>query len=358
MNKRYSRFLKIVFVWILFFTFPLTALAQVLPEIVILATGGTIAGTAPSSGTAVYESGQVKVADMLKSVPGLDKLADISSRQICNIDSSNITEAVWIKLAMQVDELAAKEEVKGIVITHGTDTMEETAWFLHLVCKMDKPVVLTGSMRPSTSISADGPANLYNAVAVAASAKSRGKGVFVVMNDLIFGARGVTKTDTSNLDTFKSPNSGPMGSVVFGDVHFYRSPDRLHTINSEFVVDGTTVLPWVAIVYGYAFNRPEMIEALVSAGVKGIVYAGTGDGMINEALVSALKKARQHGVAVVRSSRCGSGRVVFDTMQGLDSSVGFIPADNLNPQKARILLMLGLMQISDPKKLYSMFLRY
>lgn len=327
MNKKYSRFLKIVFVWILFFSFPVTSSGQALPRIAILATGGTIAGTASSSGTAVYEAGQVKVEDLLKSVPGLDKLAQ-------------------------------KEEVNGIVITHGTDTMEETAWFLHLVCKTNKPVVLTGSMRPSTSISADGPANLYNAVAVAASARSRGKGVLVVMNDLIFGARDVTKTDTSNLDTFKSPNSGPLGSVVFGDVHFYRSPDRLHTANSEFVVNGTTVLPWVSIVYGYAFNRPEMIEVLVSAGVKGVVYAGTGDGMINEILVPALKKARQHDVAVVRSSRCGSGRVVFDTMQGLDSSFGFIPADNLNPQKARILLMLGLMQTSDSKKLYSMFLGY
>lgn len=327
MNKKYSRFLKIVFVWILFFSFPVTSSGQALPRIAILATGGTIAGTASSSGTAVYEAGQVKVEDLLKSVPGLDKLAQ-------------------------------KEEVNGIVITHGTDTMEETAWFLHLVCKTDNPVVLTGSMRPSTSISADGPANLYNAVAVAASARSRGKGVLVVMNDLIFGARDVTKTDTSNLDTFKSPNSGPLGSVVFGDVHFYRSPDRLHTANSEFVVNGTTVLPWVSIVYGYAFNRPEMIEVLVSAGVKGVVYAGTGDGMINEILVPALKKARQHDVAVVRSSRCGSGRVVFDTMQGLDSSFGFIPADNLNPQKARILLMLGLMQTSDSKKLYSMFLGY
>ena len=358
MNKRCSRFLIIVFVWLLFLTFPVTASGQVLPRIVILATGGTIAGTASSSGTAVYEAGQVTVEDLLKSVPGLDKLADISSQQICNIDSSNITKTVWIQLAVQVDKLAQKEEVKGIVITHGTDTMEETAWFLHLVCKTNKPVVLTGSMRPSTSISADGPANLYNAVAVAASARSRGKGVLVVMNDLIFGARDVTKTDTSNLDTFKSPNSGPLGSVVFGDVHFYRSPDRLHTANSEFVVNGTTVLPWVSIVYGYAFNRPEMIEVLVSAGVKGVVYAGTGDGMINEILVPALKKARQHDVAVVRSSRCGSGRVVFDTMQGLDSSFGFIPADNLNPQKARILLMLGLMQTSDSKKLYSMFLGY
>lgn len=321
--------------------------------------GGTIAGTASSSGTAVYEAGQVKVEDLLKSVPGLDKLADISSQQICNIDSSNITGAVWINLAMQVDKLAQKEEIKGIVITHGTDTMEETAWFLHLVCKTDKPVVLTGSMRPSTSISADGPANLYNAVAVAVSAKSRGKGVLVVMNDLIFGARDVTKTDTSNLDAFKSPNSGPLGSVVFGDVHFYRLPDRPHTVNSEFVVNETVVLPWVSIVYGYAFNCPKMIDFLVSAGVKGIIYAGTGDGMINEALVPALKKARQHGgIAVVRSSRCGSGRVVFDNMQGLDSSFGFIPADNLNPQKARILLMLGLMETSDPKKLYSMFLRY
>ena len=183
MNKKYSRFLKIVFVWILFFSFPVTSSGQALPRIAILATGGTIAGTASSSGTAVYEAGQVKVEDLLKSVPGLDKLAQ-------------------------------KEEVNGIVITHGTDTMEETAWFLHLVCKTNKPVVLTGSMRPSTSISADGPANLYNAVAVAASARSRGKGVLVVMNDLIFGARDVTKTDTSNLDTFKSPNPVIMTSFL------------------------------------------------------------------------------------------------------------------------------------------------
>jgi len=349
-------FLKVVLVGLLMFSLPVSA--RELPGVVILATGGTIAGTASSSNTAVYEAGQVEVADLLEGVPGLDRLARVSSQQVCNIDSSNITASIWLTLAATIDALSMKETVNGIVVTHGTDTMEETAWFLDLVLKTDKPVVLTGSMRPSTSIGADGPANLYNAVAVAASPRSRGRGVLVVMNDSIFGARDVTKTSTSDLDAFKSLNNGPLGSVVFGDVHFYRSPDRSHAQGSAFAVDERTVLPRVAIVYGYAFNRPDAIEFLVDAGVEGIVYAGTGDGMINEALVPALKKARRRGVAVVRSSRCGSGRVVRDSMQGLDSSAGLVPADNLNPQKARILLMLGLMKTSDPEKLDAMFSRY
>jgi len=195
------------------------------PAIVILATGGTIAGAQSGSSSYGYTAGSFKVEDLIKAVPDLDKLATLSGEQVANIGSQDMNDAVWLKLAKRANEVLRRPDVDGVVITHGTDTMEETAYFLNLVIKSEKPVVMVGSMRPATAISADGPANLYNGVATAASPGARGRGVLVTTNDEIHQARNVTKTNTTNVDTFQSPNRGPVGFVNSGTVRWRRMED-------------------------------------------------------------------------------------------------------------------------------------
>src|SRR5688572_11137843 len=227
------------------------ATAQNLPTVVVLATGGTIAGAAASDVQAAYTSGQVGVEQLLAAVPQAKKLANMRGEQIANIGSQDMNDEVWIKLATRINELAAMPDVAGIVITHGTDTIEETAYFLNLVAKTRKPVVLTAAMRPSTALSSDGPLNFYNAVAVAADPNAAGKGVLVVVNDWIHGASSLTKTSTTAVQTFLSPVSGLIGTVAYGDVEWYRGPVGKNTVNSEFSVEKNTVLPRVDIIMAY-----------------------------------------------------------------------------------------------------------
>src|SRR6188768_185525 len=213
-----------------------------LPNVVVLATGGTIAGAAASDVQAGYSSGQVGVQQLLAAVPQAKKLARLRGEQIANIGSQDMNDEVWLKLATRVNQLAAMPDVAGIVITHGTDTIEETAYFLNLVVKSKKPVVLTAAMRPATALSADGPLNFYNAVAVAASKDAADRGVLVVVNDWIHGASSLTKTSTTAVQTFMSPLSGLIGTVAYGKVEFNRTPVAKHTSESEFSVNGLTAL--------------------------------------------------------------------------------------------------------------------
>src|SRR6476660_7321449 len=222
-----------------------------LPTVVVLATGGTIAGAAATDVQAGYTSGQVGVAQLLAAVPQAKKLATMRGEQISNIGSQDMNDEVWLKLAKRVNELTAMPDVSGVVITHGTDTIEETAYFLNLAVKSRKPVVLTAAMRPSTALSADGPLNFYNAVAVSANKDAAGRGVLVVVNDWIHGASSLTKTSTTAVQTFLSPVSGLIGTVAYGDTEWYRGPVGRNTVNSEFSVDKNTVLPRVDIVYAY-----------------------------------------------------------------------------------------------------------
>jgi L-asparaginase len=265
---------------------------------------------------------------------------------------------VWLKLAARVNE-ALKGDTDGVVITHGTDTMEETAYFLSLVVKSDKPVVLVGSMRPATAISADGPANLYNAVALAANPEARGLGPVVVLNDEIHYARESQKMNSTELNTFHSPNRGRAGVMNVGTVHFFWKNNTRHTIKSEFSVDGKAAndLPRVDIIYSYANFGPDVVDFLVKQGAKGIVLAGVGDGNSTDAVIAALSDAARKGVAVVRATRTGSGLVVRN-VEVDDDKLGFIASMELNPQKARILLMLGLTKTSDTKKLQQYFMEY
>jgi L-asparaginase len=248
--------------------------------------------------------------------------------------------------------------VDGIVITHGTDTIEETSYFLNLVVKSKKPVVIVGAMRPSTAISADGPINLYNAVILAGSDEAVGKGVLVALNDQINAAREVTKTNTSTADTFRSPELGFLGYMQGNKPYFYRQSTRRHTADSEFDVSGLDVLPQVDIVYGYANMGRVAIDAFVAAGAKGIVHAGVGDGSLaRPAVEPALIESRKNGVLIVRSSRVGNG-IVARNGEAKDDELDFVVSDTLNPQKARILLMLALTKTTDTKEIQRMFYTY
>src|ERR1700674_901288 len=329
-----------------------------LANVTILATGGTIAGTGATSTTTVgYQAATVGVQRLIEAVPELKKAANVKGEQVFQIASENMNNESWLKLAKRVNELLAQDDVDGIVITHGTDTIEETAYFLNLVVKSRKPVVIVGAMRPSTAISADGPINLYNAVILAGSNAAVGKGVLVALNDQINGAREVTKTNTANADTFRSWELGFLGYMQGGKPYFYRQSTRKHTFETEFDVAKLDVLPQVDIVYGYANMNRVALAAFVAAGAKGIIHAGVGDGSLASQVNPALTELRKNGVIIVRSSRVGNG-IVARNGEANDDELDFVVSDTLNPQKARILLMLALTRSSDTKEIQRMFYMY
>jgi L-asparaginase type II len=299
--------------------------------------------------------------DLVNGVPEIQQHARVKVEQIANFGSPDITIEHWMTLAERINRIFAEDpEVAGVVVTHGTNTLEETAYFLNLTVKHDRPVVLVGSMRPATAISADGPLNLPNAIRAAASSEARGKGVLIVMNDEINAARDASKTNTLRVETFRASDLGYLGYVDADKVVFYRASTKRHTVNSEFDISGKTVLPAVEIVYSYVQPSPVIIQALASSGVNtGIVFAGTGAGLLSSFEKAALAPILSGPVAnrpiLVRSNRTGSGRVVardeYDRM-------GMIPADTLNPQKARILLMLALTKTNDLAEIKRIFTEY
>src|SRR5437899_4168860 len=310
-----------------------------LANVMILATGGTIAGSGATSTTTVgYTAATVGVARLIEAVPELKAAANVKGEQVFQIASENMNNDYWLKLAKHVNALLAQDDVDGIVITHGTDTIEETSYFLNLVVKSKKPVVIVGAMRPSTAISADGPVNLYNATILAGSKEAVGKGVLVVLNDQINGAREVTKTNTANTDTFRSWELGFLGYMQDNRPHFYRQSTRKHTADTEFDVSKLDSLPPVDIVYGYANMNRTPLDALVAAGDKGIVHAGVGDGSLASQVKPALIEARKKGVIIVRSSRVGNG-IVARNGEANEVELDFVVFDTLNAQKTRILMM-------------------
>ncbi|HEX4682620.1 MAG TPA: type II asparaginase [Gemmatimonadaceae bacterium] len=328
-----------------------------LPTIVVLATGGTIAGAAASDVQAGYSSGQVGVEQLLAAVPQAKKLANLRGEQISNIGSQDMNDEVWIKLATRVNELLAMPDVTGVVITHGTDTIEETAYFLNLVVKSPKAVVLTASMRPSTALSADGPLNFYNAVAVAANPGAAGHGVMVVVNDWIHGASSLTKTSTTAVQTFMSPLSGLLGTVAYGDIEWYRGPVGKNTTSSEFTVDRNTVLPRVDVIMATENMDGALINAAVAAGARGIVIAGVGNGNMTAPAVEALEAQAKRGIVCIRSSRVTTGQVGRN-VEVKDDSLGFVASLGLNPQKSRVLLRLALLRTKDPTVIQRYFDEY
>ncbi|HEY2796474.1 MAG TPA: type II asparaginase [Thermoanaerobaculia bacterium] len=333
------------------------AQAAKLPTVVVLATGGTIAGAAATDVQAGYTSGQVGVDQLLAAVPQARKLAALRGEQVSNIGSQDMNDEVWLKLARRINELTAMPDVDGIVITHGTDTIEETAYFLNLVVKSKKPVVLTAAMRPSTALSADGPLNFYNAVAIAANRDAAGRGVLVVVNDWIHGASSLTKTSTTAVQTFLSPLRGLIGTVTYGEAEWYRAPVGKNTVDSDFSLDGITALPRVDIVMAYENMDGALIDAAVAAGAKGVVIAGVGNGNMTKPALDALAAQAKKGIVCVRSSRVTTGNVGRN-VEVDDDKLGLVASLDLNPQKSRVLLRLALTKTKDPAQIQRYFVQY
>jgi L-asparaginase len=355
MNKRHQNLLLITLLLVL--AASQHALAQQKPNVIILATGGTIAGAAATGTQSGYKSGAVTIDAMIAAVPGIQDMANIKGEQISNVGSQDMSFDIMLKLAKRINQLMPSSDVDGFVVTHGTDTMEETAFFLNLVVKGDKPVVMVGSMRPSTAVSADGPLNLYNAVGVAIDPAAKGRGVLVVMNDWIHAAHSLTKTSTTAIQTFMSPLRGVVGVSAYGKNDFYNTPQWKHTSGSEFDVASVNKLPRVDIVFGCADMSPDLIDASVANGAKGIVIAGVGNGNMNKASLDAAANAVKKGVVVVRSSRVATGSVGRN-VEVNDDELGFIASDELNPQKARILLSLALLKQRSKADLQNLFTSY
>ena len=335
----------------------LTAGAADLPKVRVLATGGTIAGAQASATDYGYKSGAYDVNSLLAAVPNLDKLAVITGEQVANIGSQDMNDEIWLKLGKRVNAVLASPDADAVLITHGTDTLEETSYFLSLVTKSDKPVVMVGSMRPATAISADGPGNLYNGVAVATAPGAAGKGTLVVLNDTIHYARNVVKTDTTSVQTFASINRGPAGVVHTGKVEWFEPMDRKLGKSTEFSIDALDKLPRVDVIYAHANMSADLIDAAIRNGAKGLVVAGVGDGNMTTPALDVLSKAAKSGVVVVRSTRLPAG-IVLRNNEINDDEKGFVASGELNPAKSRVLLQLALTQTSDPVRIQKMFYGY
>ena len=327
------------------------------PRVVVLATGGTIAGAgASAANSATYAAAKVPVDKLIAGLPELSQIASVRGEQVFQIASESFTNANLVQLAKHVAALAKQPAVDGIVVTHGTDTLEETAYFLHLTVRTDKPIVVVGSMRPGTALSADGALNLYGAIATAGSQDAKGKGVLVTMNDEIQSGRDVAKAVNIKTEAFKS-QWGPLGMIVEGKNYWFRAPVKRHTAQSEFDIERITELPKVEIAYGYG-NVPAAQAEFIGKGAKAIIHAGTGNGSVADRVVPALQKLRTEGVQVIRSSRVNQGGFVLRNAEQPDDKYDWVVAHDLNPQKARILAMVALTQPRTAQDLQRIFWEY
>lgn len=333
------------------------AAAQTKPNVVILATGGTIAGAGASAlNSATYAAAKVPVDKLLAGLPELANVANVRGEQVAQIASESFDNETLMKLGKRVSALVKQADVDGIVVTHGTDTLEETAYFLSLVIRTSKPIVVIGSMRPGTALSADGALNLFNAVSVAGSKDAAGKGVLVTMNDEIQSGRDVGKTINIKTEAFKS-QWGPLGMVVEGKNYWFRAPVKRHTAQSEFNIDEFEALAPVDIVYSYGNVPRTAVDSVGKSGVKAVIHAGTGNGSVANRVVPALQEVRAKGVQVIRSSRVPEGFVLRNAEQP-DDKYDWVVAHDLNPQKARILAAVALTKNLDSKQLQRVFWEY
>ena len=329
------------------------------PAVAVIGTGGTIASVGGDGLELVRyidRKQMLSIDELLARTPELGRVADVTPITYRVLQSPAVGPRDWIALVERIDDLVAERpRLDGIVITHGTATLEETAYFLNLTLKVEIPVVLVGAQRPATAVSGDGPLNLVNAVRTAGSPRARGMGVMIVLNDEIQAAREGTKTSTLRMQTFRSPDFGALGHADADDVVFYRAPVRRHAPDTEFDVRGLDDLPRVDIVHAYAGADGTTVRACVAAGAQGIVAAGFAPGLVPPAQLEALADAARAGVMVAHGSRVGSGRV---PALGESHAPDSVTTDNLTPQKARILLMLGLTRTRDPIELQSAFDTY
>jgi glutamin-(asparagin-)ase len=326
------------------------------PNVVVVATGGTIAGAgASSANSATYQAAKVPVEKLIAGVPELNDVANVRGEQAFQIASESFTNERLVQLGKRISALVKESNVDGVVITHGTDTLEETAYFLTLTVRTDKPIVVVGSMRPGTAMSADGMLNLYDAVVVAAAKESRGKGVLVVMNDEIHSGRDVAKRINIKTNAFGS-QWGPLGMVVEGKTYWFRLPAKTHTAQSEFDIERITTLPDVQILYGSGNMNPALYDT-AGKTARAVIHAGTGNGSVPDYLVEKLRSIRSSGIHVIRSSRVGDGFVLRNSEQP-DDKYDWIVAHDLNPQKAKILAAVALTKTSDAKELQRIFWQY
>ncbi|OFW05696.1 MAG: hypothetical protein A3H96_11615 [Acidobacteria bacterium RIFCSPLOWO2_02_FULL_67_36] len=326
--------------------------ASPMPKVRLLATGGTISNRA---------GGRLSAEELIRSMPGLERYARPEFEQFANVASSQLTLKQWLDLARRINGLFKDDpDLSGIVVTSGTDTLEETAYFLDLTVKSDKPVVVVGSMRNPSTLGYEGAANLLDGFRVAAEPASRGKGVLVVLNDEINSAREVTKTDALRLHTFQSRDYGVLGVVDADRVVYYRAPVTRHTKESEFDVSSIEELPRVDVVLVYQGATGDIIKAMVDQGAKGIVIASAGAGATSGTQGEGMQYAAAKGVFVVTSTRTGSGRIASRRPSAMASATPQlrIAAEDLAPVKARILLMLALTRTKDGAEIQRMFTQY
>ncbi|WP_340614802.1 L-asparaginase 2 [Xenorhabdus thailandensis] len=328
--------------------------AFALPNVTVLATGGTIAGGGESATQSNYTAGKVGIDALLNAVPAIKNIADLKGEQVVSIGSQDMNDQVWLALAKKIN--AECDKTDGFVITHGTDTMEETAYFLDLTTQCQKPIVMVGAMRPSTALGADGPLNLYNAVVVAADKNSANRGVLLAMNDSVIHGRDISKLSTTAVQAFQAVNAGAQGFVHNGKVRYY-SAAPVKANKEVFDVSTLDKLPKVGIVYNYSNASDLPAKAFVENGYQGIISAGVGNGNIYKSIFDTLAKAAKEGVVVVRSSRIPFGYTTQNAEVN-DSKYGFVASERLNPQKARVLLQLALTQTSDVEKIQEMFGKY
>ncbi len=334
--------------------------APVKPRVYLIGTGGSISFIGDHRTDYVnysYHNRHLTIEQMLERVPEAAAIAEVRPEQLLNVGSASVTPAHWLELARRVNDIFAQDpQAAGIAVTHGTATLEETAYFLNLTVKDHRPVVITGAMRPPTGLGTDSDVNLLDCLRVAAAPQSAGRGVLTVLNNEIQGARDVTKSNSYRLETFRS---GELGCLGYADsdeqVVFYRTPTRTHTLDTEFAVDELTELPRVDIAYAYAGADGLVVNALVEGGAAGIVAAGLGGGGSSPEFMTALRAAQRRGVPVAVATQTGNGRVMRSRRFVED---GYIAADNLAPKKARILLMLALTRTKDPAELQRMMLEY
>ncbi|MBQ7568457.1 asparaginase [bacterium] len=331
------------------------AYSEELPRVLILATGGTIAGVAKENSATGYDAGKIKAEDLVNAVPQISKLANCDVEQFCNIASQDMTCDLWVRLSKRVNDALTKQHYDGVVITHGSDTMEETAFFLENTVERDNPVVFVGSMRPATAISPDGPANLYYAVKIASAPESHNRGVLVTMCGNIFESRDIYKSNINSLDPYSSRYNGPVGRVDEGAVRYYSAP--IYGERPYWGLPADAVLPKVDIVHAYAGYDGDSIDAAVEHGARGIVIAGVGNGNMSKECIEAVKRAVSKGVKVVRSSRVVSG-FVHRNHEVSDDELGTLASYDLSPEHARILLQLLIYHLDNgPRQNYQLDLQ-
>ena len=330
------------------------------PKVYLVGTGGTISSvghTRMDYTNYSYLGKHLAIEEMLARVPEVQEFADVHAEQFLNLGSPDVTPDHWLDLAKRINQIFKDDsDAAGVVVTHGTATLEETAYFLNLTVKSNKPVVVTGAMRPPSSLGTDADVNLIDAIKVAAAPQSADRGVLTILNNQIQAARDVTKTNSFRLETFQTSDFGFLGYADSDEeVVFYRRPDRAHTINAEFDISNVEHMPRVDIPFAYAGADGVVIKALAEAGVDGLVAAGLSSGGSPPPYMAALKEVSDAGIPVVIGTHTGSGRVM-QTKRFTEA--GYIVADNLAPKKARILLMVALTVTSDKSEIQRMMLTY